>query len=145
MGLDMYLKKKTFIGAEYEHRKVEGVIEIRAQGKPINIDFKKVSEITESAGYWRKANAIHAWFVKEVQDGVDECQESYVDYDKLLQLKSLCEKVIETKDATPLPPTSGFFFGSTEVDEYYFEDLKDTINIIEALDPEGSYYYRASW
>ena len=26
--------------------------------------------------YWRKANAIHSWFVENCQDGVDECQYS---------------------------------------------------------------------
>jgi hypothetical protein len=91
------------------------------------------------------ANAIHAWFVKNVQDGVDECQESYVSYEQLVELRDLCKKVIKTKNAELLPPQAGFFFGSTEVDEYYMEDLKETIKIIDALDPDGEYVYRASW
>lgn len=32
------------------------------------------NSIAEDVGYWRKANAIHAWFVKNVQGGVDNCQ-----------------------------------------------------------------------
>jgi hypothetical protein len=145
MGLDMYLSKKTFIGAEYKHRNVKGKIDIKINDVPVKIDFKQVSYIIESVGYWRKANAIHAWFVKNVQDGVDECQESYVSYEQLIELRDLCKKVIKTKNAELLPPQAGFFFGSTEVDEYYMEDLKETVKIINALDPDGEYVYRASW
>ena len=32
-----------------------------------------------------------------------------------------------------LPTCSGFFFGSTDYDEYYFEDLKDSIGQMEKL------------
>ena len=47
-----------------------------------------------------------------------------------------------------LPPTSGFFFGGTEIDEYYKQDLVDTIDKLEALlAEEGSsdFYYHSSW
>lgn len=47
-----------------------------------------------------------------------------------------------------LPTQSGFFFGSEDYDEYYVEDLKHTIEIIEtALKDSGnsSFYYEASW
>lgn len=29
--------------------------------------------IIEQVGYWRKANAIHKWFVDNIQDGEDDC------------------------------------------------------------------------
>ncbi len=145
MGLDMYLTKKVYIGADYEHREVTGRIDIKIRGKQVNLNLDKISYIIESAGYWRKANAIHAWFVKNVQDGDDDCKEYDVDYEQLLELKGLCEKVLETKNAEVLPPLGGFFFGSTEVDNYYYEDLKKTIEIINELDPDGEYTYRASW
>lgn len=141
----MYLRKSTYIAARYEHRNVKAKIEITIGDKPINIDPEKVYEITEDVGYWRKANAIHAWFVKNVQDGNDNCAQYDVSYEQLLELKKLCKKVIRTRDATPLPPTAGFFFGSTEADEYYFSDLKETVKMIDALDPNGEYLYRASW
>ena len=37
--------------------------------KPIQIDVTKVQYITLKVGQWRKANAIHAWFVANVQAG----------------------------------------------------------------------------
>ena len=145
MGLDMYLKKRIYVGAEYEHNRVTGAIELKQGDKTVEVDVGKVSEIIERVGYWRKANQIHKWFVDNVQDGKDECQESHVEYKDLLKLKNICQRVIETKDPTELPPQKGFFFGATEVDDNYFLDLKETIEIVDALDPKGDYYYRASW
>lgn len=45
-----------------------------------------------------------------------------------------------------LPSNSGFFFGSTEYDEYYISDLENTIKQIEPLlKEEGDFYYSSSW
>lgn len=152
MGLDMYLQKEVFIGANYKHRGITGVIEIKQDDKPIAINFSRVSSITEEVGYWRKANQIHKWFVDNVQGGKDECQRSYVEPEQLLKLLSLCEQVLadKTKAKDLLPNSEGFFFGAQEYTDYYFADLQDTIKIIKELkleesDMNGEYYYRASW
>jgi hypothetical protein len=73
MGLDMFLSRKKYVGAEYEHRKVTGNISIKIGDKELPIDFNKVSYIEESVAYWRKQNAIHKWFVDKVQSGNDDC------------------------------------------------------------------------
>lgn len=49
-----------------------------------------------------------------------------------------------------LPTTSGFFFGSTDYDEYYLRDLELTVRYLtpyleEKDDWSISYIYRASW
>lgn len=147
MGLDMYLEKQIYVGAQYDHKNVHAKIEIISGSKKLKIDPKKILHITEAAGYWRKSNQIHKWFVDNAQKGVDDCKHYYVSYEQLLQLKKLCEEVLLSKDASKLPPEKGFFFGGTEIDEYYWQDLKDTIEIIEKLEPdtECSYYYHSSW
>ena len=45
------------------------------------------------------------------------------------------------------PTSSGFFFGGTEYDEYYQEQVNETIELITDLlkDETGDYYYQASW
>ena len=101
----MYLKKKIYIGANYKHRNVKGEISITIYGKPVNINFGKVSYIEEQAAYWRKANAIHKWFVDNCQNGVDDCEEYSVGIEDLRKLLNKCEKVIKLsvliKDSIP--------------------------------------------
>lgn len=145
MGLGMYLEKDIYIGANYEHNKVTGTIALQQGGKPIQIDLSRLVTVTERVGQWRKANQIHKWFVDNVQDGDDDCKRYYVSWELLLKLKAECQVAIDAKDATSLPPQSGFFFGSTEVDDYYWENLRETISIIDRLDPDGEYYYDSSW
>ena len=95
MGLDMYLTRKKFIGANYEHRKIIGSIDIKWDGKEIPIDFNKISYIEEAVGYWRKANAIHKWFVDKCQDGVDDCKPYYVSIEDLEELLNVCKEIKE--------------------------------------------------
>ena len=140
---------------------------------------KNVSYLIIETGYWRKANAIHKWFVDNVQDGEDDCKEYYVDESKLKELLDVVNKVLDAsklvswkvnngwtvengekkynvedgkliEDSTVaqelLPCAEGFFFGSTDYDEGYYNDLVDTKKIIEtALQSSDSHYYHSSW
>lgn len=145
----MYLLKETYVGANYEHNNVTGKIELKSDDKEIEVKLKRVTAIVEQVGYWRKANAIHKWFVDNCQEGEDDCKRYYVERDTLKKLLELCQKVKKEKGKATelLPPTSGFFFGSTNVDEEYWDDIKSTIKILkEALEEkEGDFYYRSSW
>lgn len=47
-----------------------------------------------------------------------------------------------------LPTQSGFFYGSTDYDQYYINDIEYTIKQLTAIikeDPNGDYYYQSSW
>ena len=100
MGLDMYLYRKTYV-KNWRHMQPEQLhhIEIK-RGEFIRQDIKpeRIAYIIEEVAYWRKANQIHKWFVDNVQDGVDECQESSVEREKLGELVALCKKVIENAE-----------------------------------------------
>ena len=109
--------------------------------------------IMEQVGYWRKANHIHNWFVDNVQNGVDDCDyHREVTKRDLEDLLVVCNEVLCNPDLAEslLPTSSGFFFGSTEYDEYYMSDIKETIDIItkvlETTDFEKEMiYYVSSW
>ena len=154
MGLDMYLTKKIYIGAEYEHRNVKGEATITIDNKPVKINFNRISYIEEAVGYWRKANHIHAWFVQNVQDGEDDCKQYYVGQENLQELLDTCKKVKENPTQANceklLPTQGGFFFGATTYAESYMQAIDYTIQLIEDLiknnEFEGAdFYYKASW
>lgn len=142
MGLDMYLQFKA-----------DGFDEL------------------EDVGYWRKANAIHKFFVDNVQNGVDDQKEYKVPYEVFLKLKGICDELL--KKATEegyvpastdfkasnalkkecedkLPTQGGFLFGSLEYDWMYFNDIELTLNIINPVlegweEADGDYYYSCWW
>jgi hypothetical protein len=151
MGLDMYLSKKTYV-KQWDHQSPEEQYEVVVTkgGKPVDgIKAKRVKYIEEEVGYWRKANQIHRWFVENVQRGEDNCGEYYVGSEKLAELLELCQKVKADNSLAEelLPSASGFFFGGTEYDEWYFNDIENTIAVLEEAleDDRADYYYSSSW
>lgn len=175
MGLDMYLRKKTYVGANYQHNNVKGIIKLTegVENKKVAITLNRVSEITENVAYWRKVNAVHNWFVENIQDGNDNCEEYYLSSDKMKELVELCKTSIEIVKKSPkitkiekdwngkdynyevfnvdeeqidLKTSSSFFFGEVEYTTYYLDGLEETISQLEPLLlEEGSFYYQSSW
>jgi hypothetical protein len=111
----------------------------------------RICYVMEQVMEWRKFNALHKWFVDNVQEGVDDCKECFVDESDLKMLLETLTYVYENKDTaeTILPTAQGFFFGSDEIDEYYWEEVKSTIiqlkDLLEEDNKGASFYYRSSW
>ena len=152
MGLDMFLNKRTYVkNWDFQKPEEKHEVIVKKGGEVLDtIKPERITYIEEEIGYWRKANAIHNWFVKNVQGGVDECQRSYVSLEKLKELLEVVEKVLADNSlaSTLLPTQSGFFFGPTHYDEWYFKDLEDTKVILEdalTSKPVSSIYYQSSW
>ena len=100
--------------------------------------------------YWRKVNAVHNWFVENVQNNIDDCEIYPVSKDKFKELFNICEEILNdyTKAEKLLPTRSGFFFGSTLYNDMYFDDLLYTRNKLEELlnkKDNKYYYYWSSW
>lgn len=153
MGLDMYLTAEHFIWDHGEHS--EKATKLREAIAGVMGDTPgKVTNIVTEAAYWRKANVIHGWIVENVQDGIDECQKTLISRVQLTELRDLCKTVLANIDTASenLPTISGYFFGNTEYDEDYEDDLKDTIEQLDVVLDEKKYppkswdfYYQASW
>lgn len=187
MGLDMYLSKMRTPKEKggdnpYSYKELTEMFvdrrtitddELASYQSNINLGFIYSGEGyfsnyirgLQDIGYWRKANQIHNWFVKNVQNGVDNCEYYIVSKEQLGDLLSTCQKVLAASELVDgqiingyscnsnyellpnyedgqiisnssiaeelLPTSSGFFFGGTEYDEYYYSDIKDTIEILE--------------
>lgn len=152
MGLDMYLRAEKYIG-NYNHSNADEKAAAKAVAEAVGISPFMGESITVKmrVGYWRKANAIHRWFVEKVQGGEDECKEFSVSREQLQELVDQCKAVINGAPAeSSLPTQSGFFFGSTGYDEDYRADLRNTIRQVEPLltDPKWKgfeFSYQSSW
>jgi len=146
MGLDMYLSAKKYL---YENPKDEDgvkVSNVAGAGK------MRLKELTYEAMYWRKANQIHQWFVDNVQGGADNCGEYPVSRQQLEDLVQDCKTVIDdpARASEVLPSTPGFFFGATEYDDWYKQNVQETHDkLLELLDRpmghEWSFSYQSSW
>lgn len=154
MGLDMYLSAKKYMSQYFDPADKDKIAEINSL---FGIEGDEMSdygaqEVKFRAAYWRKANAIHKWFVDHVQDGQDDCNEYYITREQLQKLIDLCKEVIagKKKASSSLPTADGFFFGSTEYDEYYMQDLQYTVDRLEKVLAEpafakADFYYQSSW
>lgn len=148
MGLDMYLSARNYM-SEYDE-KITPVSEKIKKALGLKVGLK-VEYVSLRAAYWRKANAIHAWFVANVQDATDDCGTYEVSREQLQELAAECQKVLDNPKlaAEALPTQGGFFFGSTDYDENYVDDLKSTVEqLTTALNgvPENWWFqYHSSW
>ena len=149
MGLDMYLTARRYVS---EYNDADKVISTEImQHFPELTESQTVQQVSVRVGYWRKANAIHRWFVDHVQKGIDDCGNYHVSRDKLTELRAVCERVRDWPGglaAEQLPTTSGFFFGGTDYDEYYMQDVNRTIRIIDEclqLPDSWDFEYNSSW
>jgi hypothetical protein len=187
MGLDMYLTKHTYV-KQWDSQPIDkrhSVAVKRGDTTVASIKPQRVTYVVEEVAYWRKANAIHRWFVDNVADGVDDCRDVEVSREQLQELLDLVTTVLASstlKHATItngyritsageepimeegqavadphvamelLPTQSGFFFGSTDYDQYYIEDLRSTKDVLTEIlnEPEADdlpyhFEYHASW
>jgi hypothetical protein len=145
MGLDMYLeiRRDEYVSHYTKSKTIKNQFAkfITENGPNLKGPGMVSRKTLYEVGYWRKANQIHNWFMENCAprdydgDPVDDCRPIEVSVEQLEDLLKLCKRVLADHSlaSTLLPTKSGFFFGTTEYDEYYFKDLEDTIEIIEPV------------
>lgn len=138
---------------------------------------KKVGDdyiVSTEAMYWRKANQIHDWFVKNAQDGIDDCLTYPVSIICLVYLYDDITTILDGvrfpskdrmyKDTNKwnaplanislaqelLPTSSGFFFGDTHYNKWYFDDLRNTKKFLRRVLKQTTrnnwtFNYHSSW
>lgn len=170
MGLDMYMFRIKKYGLPFnETLKVNELIVNEEQDKMRGFVPKDIlaeieqdimtagtcvhwNTLAAKVAYWRKANAIHKWFVDNCQNGVDDCASYNVTKEQLIDLQKLCQQALKDKPNAGkyLPTQSGFFFGNISYDDWYFKDLEATDEMIAEIINETDFneqyvYYSSSW
>lgn len=167
MGLDMYLNKIERVEGytfedlmKLENALLEDITILPDDVKPLakEMDFVVDGEtwykLNEQVGYWRKANQIHNWFIENIQNGIDDCEQYEVTKEDLVKLLENVQLVLKEKDKVvserALPTSPGFFFGNTDYDEYYYTVVENTKvlleNVMQKIDFKNNHvYYDSSW
>lgn len=160
MGLDMYLFKiKRIHVVDMMDLNPETLIvenpSLYEQLAPYVLERGKYFRYNthhDEVAHWRKANHIHNWFVINVQNGADDCGNYAVSIDNLADLKTVCDTALHFKERASiiLPTCEGFFFGSTDYDEGYFEDIKYTMDVCDKILQTTNFnedliFYTSSW
>lgn len=161
MGLDQYLNmKKTYSDQGWTtknsdeniaeiYKKVVDAVGVEEKLKTNSID------VEYNVMYWRKANQIHSYFVRNYAQGVDDCKPMRIPRTGLVRLAEICGMLLESKSEVLadelLPPLEGFFFGTTGIDEWYWASVEETFNELTEIlseNPENwfvTFTYEASW
>lgn len=96
--------------------------------------------------YFRKANFIYAYFQNKLVE-----EEAWVTRGDLEDIIDKCEKVLADHSLAEelLPTQSGFFFGSTDYDEWYFHDVKNCLKqmtkLLKELKDDEQIFVSMSW
>ena len=98
MGLDMYLEAEMYVGGwdhakEPERALYRSLLESVGLQSVASPDSPSI-HVSVTVACWRKANAIHRWFVETLADGEDDCQRMYVGPESVRALFDLCNKVL---------------------------------------------------
>jgi hypothetical protein len=163
MGLDQYLEVRKYIDGGLPEQTSLAYEELK-KFAPDDIDkycgFLPQGSVSYLVACWRKANAIHGWFLRHLDVPVENCEDVPVLAKQLEHLRDDCRTVLAAQ-GTPkfevtarelLPPTEGFFFGVYDLDEWYIESLLYTADVIDHLltvipedDNSWTFTYRAWW
>ena len=131
MGLDMFLT-------------------VRKKSNPV-WDWEDEEDV-----YWRKANQIRKWFVENLEYEQDPKSDSLenvrVPKEKLEELLDTVTTVLNNPYLADelLPTEAGFFFGSCNYDNWYFNQLESTKRQLEEILSTTNFetedvYYDESW
>ena len=135
-------KLRPLIAKNYDwkiHPYTEKVIDLPELEEKLNKEVE--GAYAEYDMYYRKVNFLFAYF--ENKGKMVDQYYAFVDREDIEDIIHKCKEILEAKNKgdnldegetaedlanSLLPTQSGFFFGSTDYDKWYFHDVKDCLN-----------------
>jgi hypothetical protein len=103
--MKMYAVRRTKVNqCDDVLKEHESAVHVTRGGRPIiGLEPERIKTINveEQVMEWRDAGHIHAWFVKNVQNGKAYAESYLVTRDKLIELLTVCEKVLAASHLVP--------------------------------------------
>lgn len=124
------------------------------QSKDMGLDIFITKKKRTNLGYFRKVNFLVKFFEERGFD-VENQTPLVINKDDAKELLSACEEVLKdnSKASEILPTMSGFFFGSTDYNDYYYKDVEEVRNYVknkllpefDTLDEDEEIYFETSY
>ena len=157
MGLDMYLEARFHLSDYHQEEKslrgaVLGAMGFADEDKHCLTDNGVT--VAVPVMYWRKADAIHKWFVDNCQNGEDNCRDACVSREQLTELLETCLKLKisgSTEAASELLPSTGVSSSAApNTTKYYWGEIADTAERLNKIleNPKfanADFTYSSSW
>ena len=133
MGLDIYLSKKTFIGAMFDSRRIGGSINLFKREKKIPIKFRRLAYVIEDIYHGRKTHWLHHWLDIELPETLGNAEGQEISEDLIDRLHKACIEILEHRnkpDFKDVCKEKLHFEFESEISE---DDLKCFLDEVEDL------------
>ena len=122
-------KLRPLIATNYDfkiHPYTNGILDLPELEERVKKEIEGAYE--EYDAYFRKVNFLFYYFDRTLGKMHDQYY-AFVEPEDVDNLIDRCERVLKNHELAHslLPTQSGFFFGSTDYDEWYFSDVKDCL------------------
>ena len=98
----------------------------------MGLDIWFMKKTCKEVGYFRKVNFLVKYF-EELGFDVENQIPFQISKENVIDLLNRCNAVLNDNSTAEilLPTRSGFFFGDTDYNEYYFDNVKEVKKFIE--------------
>ena len=100
MGLDIYLSKKTFIGAMFKSYGITGEIRLFKRGKKIPINLDRVSYVIEDIFQGSKTWWLYHWLEIELPESLGNAEDQEISEPLMDRLHQACIDVLAHRNMT---------------------------------------------
>ena len=154
MGLDIYISKKTFIGAMFHASGIGGIISLTKRGKQIPIKLQRVAYVIEDIYHGSKTHWLLDWLNRELPEELMNAKGCEISEDVMDRLHRVCVEVLAHRNSPDFREICREKLHcdlKPEIDKEALELFLDEVEeLATATDPsektdEAVFYVSASW
>ena len=154
MGLDIYLSKKTFIGAMFKSQAITGSISLFKRGKKIPVKLERLTYVIEDIFHGSKTHWLHNWLNTELPEYLGNAEDQEISEDLMDRLHQACIDVLAHRNMTDFREVCKEKLHcelKPDISEEALNNFLDEVeDLAQATDPsektdEAVFFVSASW